>query len=116
MNVKKVVLELIESRGITKRKVETDTGIANGAIGKWDDSTLPDSKTLVSLADYFGVSIDFLLSREENKNLVFLSDNEKELFRIYRSVTTEGQKAMANYALFTMNEGGYKKESNIETA
>lgn len=116
MSVKQVVIGLIESRGISTRKVETATGIANGTIGKWSDNTLPDSKTLISLADYFGVSIDFLLNREKNKNLDVLSNSEKELLRIYRGVTTEGQKAIINHALFTMNEGGYKKESNIETA
>lgn len=116
MSVKQVVIGLIESRGISKRKVETDTGIANGAIGKWDDNTLPDSKTLLSIADYFGVSLDYLLEREENKNLVYVSEAEKELLGIYRGVTTEGQKSIMNYALFAITDGGYKKESNAETA
>ena len=110
MSVKNIVMGLIESRGITKRRVETETNIANGAIGKWDEDTLPDSKTLISLANYFDVSIDYLLERGESKNLICLSENERELIEIYRAVSVEGKTAIITAARAFAGQVDYTKK------
>lgn len=57
----------------------------------------PDINTLIRLADYFDVSLDYLCGRQ-NKNLIFadsLSDTQKQLITIIKRLTPE----QANFAL-----------------
>lgn len=46
----------------TISKVERDCGLANGCIRKWASAS-PTADNLAKVADYFGVSVDFLLGR-----------------------------------------------------
>ena len=48
------------------RQVEEKLGIANGTIRRWG-KTNPSVKTVKSVADYFNVSVDYLLGRAEAK-------------------------------------------------
>lgn len=52
--------ELCELRGITKRTMETDIGLASGASSKWKKGN-PSTEVLKTLSAYFGVSSDYLL-------------------------------------------------------
>jgi transcriptional regulator with XRE-family HTH domain len=52
---------LCEQRGITIYRLEHDTGIGNGVIAKWKTCS-PRVGTLKKVADYFGVSVDELLT------------------------------------------------------
>lgn len=57
---------LCESKGIPITKVESEVGLKNGAIGKWKNST-PSALNLKAVADYLGVSVDWLLHGIEKK-------------------------------------------------
>lgn len=57
---------LCDERGITVQKLEQESGIGNGAVGKWDKS-IPKVSTLFKVAHYFNVSFDYLLSLTEIK-------------------------------------------------
>lgn len=62
---------LRESRGMTQRDFATDFGVSKGTIGMWE-SGAREPKTLDELnriADYFGVSVDYLLGRDENSQV-----------------------------------------------
>ncbi len=47
-------------------------------IGKWEiHNATPSARTLIELADFFNVSVDYLLGREtENKNISLAFDEE----------------------------------------
>lgn len=55
------ILELCKKRGITIAKLERETGIGNGTISRWNSSS-HSVKNLKAVADYFGVTMDSLLS------------------------------------------------------
>ena len=55
------VSALCESRGITIAKLETETGLGNATVRGWKTAT-PNVATLKKVADYFGVTIDALLT------------------------------------------------------
>ena len=58
-NIKK----LCQDHRITLAHLERETGLSNGAIAKWGTSS-PTIGNVKSVADYFGVLVDDLLSAE----------------------------------------------------
>lgn len=55
--------------------VAKELGISSGAVSKWKSGTMPNSITLRKIADYFGVSPDYLLlDRDTQKKADTLSD------------------------------------------
>jgi transcriptional regulator with XRE-family HTH domain len=55
-----------KSVGISQGKLEKELGFSNGSISKWKNST-PTPDRLQKLADFFGVSVDYLIKGEENE-------------------------------------------------
>lgn len=52
-------------QGLSSRKIAADIGIPNTNLSAYKTGvTLPSAKGLIKLADYFGVSTDYLLGRE----------------------------------------------------
>lgn len=64
MSVKDRVLDLCKNAHISVAKLERETGISNGTVRWWKDTTKPNGKTLQAIADYFGVTVDYLLTGE----------------------------------------------------
>ena len=62
--VKNRVISLCESRGVKVGTLERQANLSNGTLNKWTDETIPNGYTLQAIADYFDVSVDFLLGRE----------------------------------------------------
>lgn len=61
--------ELRKKRNITQLKLAMDLGMNQNAISRYETGEREaDYKTLIALADYFGVSIDYLLERTEEEN------------------------------------------------
>lgn len=60
--VKDIIQDLALSKGLTFAELERKVGISNGSIGKWDKQS-PSLPALIKIADFFGVSIDFLVGR-----------------------------------------------------
>ena len=52
--------DLCKSKGISKRKLEQDAGLGTGSTSKWSQF-MPNQTSLKKVADYFGVSVDYLL-------------------------------------------------------
>nr|WP_319218502.1 helix-turn-helix transcriptional regulator [uncultured Trichococcus sp.] len=55
------IKQLCSGRGITIAELERRVGISNGQIRKWDTST-PGLDKVKLVADYFGVSVDYLIN------------------------------------------------------
>lgn len=56
---------LLEERGITAYKVAKATGISTGSLTDWKKGrSAPKADKLQKIADYFGVSVDYLLGNE----------------------------------------------------
>ena len=56
---------LRKKRGISQGKLEKELGFSNGSISKWKNST-PTAERLQKIADYFGVSVQYLMTGEED--------------------------------------------------
>lgn len=55
-------------RNKTLKEVEKDTGISNSNLSRWEcGKVLPNINFCVILADYYGISLDELIGRDNNK-------------------------------------------------
>lgn len=67
-NMYEIFEQLLQSRGLTSYKVSKETGVTQTALSNWKSGkSTPTTKTLQKLADYFGVTIDYLMNGEEKE-------------------------------------------------
>ena len=83
MNLYEIVQGLCQEKGITIAALERALDFGNGTIRKWD-KTIPSGDRLSKVADYFDVSVDYLLGREP-KSI------EGELEGVYFSLAKNAQ-------------------------
>lgn len=82
---------LLEEREMTQKELALQLNIAPSTMGSYVQNTRePDFATLKLLANYFDVSIDYLLDNFTGK---VSNHQEAELLRIFRSLFDE-QKAI----------------------
>ena len=59
--------ELRKKHNLTQSEFAKQFNISNGAIGNWESGKRePDSETMSRMADYFNVSVDYLLGRTDD--------------------------------------------------
>ncbi|MCL2559971.1 MAG: helix-turn-helix domain-containing protein [Turicibacter sp.] len=58
------IRELCKENGISMRRLERENKFGNGLVSKWSNSS-PSVLYLQRVADYFGVSINYLLGEKE---------------------------------------------------
>lgn len=59
--------ELRKSKGISQLKLAMDLGMNQNSISRYENlERQADYATLIKFADYFNVSIDYLLGRTDN--------------------------------------------------
>ena len=59
--------QLRKSKGYTQVRVQMETGIEQALLSKYEIAErVPPTETLVKLADYYNVSVDYLLCRTDN--------------------------------------------------
>ncbi|MEG2253815.1 MAG: helix-turn-helix transcriptional regulator [Vagococcus sp.] len=80
MNTYEIIKELAKEKKISIRQLEFNFGYSNGYLASWKRQN-PNPVELSRLADYFNVSVDYLLGREEKTSLaekygVFAFDGE----------------------------------------
>lgn len=68
MTVFERIQDLAKKQGKSVKDVSRDLGFGESTIYKWKTQS-PKAKDLEKIADYFGVSVDFLLGREEKISL-----------------------------------------------
>ena len=66
MNTKERIKELCKKNKISVNKLETDLGFGTGYVSKLDKST-PNAKKIKLIADYFNVSVDYLMTGKANE-------------------------------------------------
>lgn len=90
MNFGNQLRALIEEQGITQKELAGRLNIAPSTLGCYVQNTRePDFATLTAIANYFDVSIDYLLAHRTPQAK---SDREETLLRIFRSLSDEQQE------------------------
>lgn len=81
---------LCAEKDTTPNAVMLKTGLNTGNPTAWRKGRLPGTKAAKSIADYFGVSVDYLLGAEEKENQPTgfdgLTEDEIQLLTAYRAI------------------------------
>jgi len=95
---------LCMKKGVSPYKACTDIGLNRAAVAKWKNGSQPNGTTAVKLAEYFNVSVDYLLNGESTPTVtgmrasedLQLSAAELDLIRKFRRLDARGQSAVLN--------------------
>lgn len=87
---------LREERGISQQRLADAVGVSQPSIFKYENMNVePDIGVLISLADYFDTSVDYIVGHTEERRPIEkteehqLNDNEAQLIRAYRSMSAD---------------------------
>lgn len=97
MNTLKIIKELCDRKHITPTELERKLGFGKGIVCRWDRCS-PSSDKLQKIADYFNVSVDYLLGREPNHNFYdfqfsvsrsahLTEEDKKKLIKTFKDIT-----------------------------
>lgn len=62
---KKLFIDLCNKKGEAPSSVCRKVGITPATFSGWTEKTIPRQATLYRIADYFGVTVDYLLAQEK---------------------------------------------------
>jgi len=61
--------ELRKEKGITQIDLAKDLEVANGTVAMWEiGKRMPSIELVIALSDYFGVTIDYLFARTDERH------------------------------------------------
>ena len=96
------VKALCSQKKVSQRVMEKDIEISNGSSSKWNKS-MPSADTLNKLSDYFGVSVEYLITgKEEDSEQKITSLSKLEELDIMKDVDViidklkKGEEAVLN--------------------
>lgn len=75
MTLQEKIKYLRKKKRITQEQLAQIIGVERSTIGKYETVTTPSMEILAILADYFDVSVDYLLGRETNSDTLPPFDN-----------------------------------------
>ena len=105
-------------KGLTAKQVGLMIGKSDRTVSGWEHGRgQPDADMLIRLCDVFGIKniAEFYDDTPESDNA--LSDDEKELIAVYRSLNQKGKGMMlAILQVFSGNPNMQKEDGNIATA
>lgn len=76
MTVYERIESLRKERKISQGNLEKELGFSNGSISKWKTS-MPKPERLQKIADYFGVTVDYLMTGNESDGKVRYYTNDE---------------------------------------
>ena len=80
------IKELRQQKGITQKELSKHLGIAQNTLSYWENGRIDiDTESLCKIADYFNVSVDYLIGDSTSNTLPKnLSVKELDLLRYFR--------------------------------
>ena len=78
--------QLLQKHGVTSYKVAKEAGVTQTALSNWKSGrSTPTTKTLQKIADYFGVTIDYLMTGKDEsgkKEVTLTHRDERDIEKI----------------------------------
>lgn len=74
--------------------VARELGASSGSVTAWKNGTVPRSTTLAKIAEYFGVTADYLLGSDEQKPLDLLDQVDVAWYGEYKELSEEQKRTI----------------------
>ncbi|MDE5557794.1 MAG: helix-turn-helix domain-containing protein [Ruminococcus sp.] len=90
---------LAKSKNILVKEMLVDCDLNVNALNQMSDKKGISSFSLAKIADYLGVSVDYLLGRTETPEIDPANKLQAEFFKIFQKLPFEEQVALMNIAI-----------------
>ena len=88
--VSKQIIKLRKKRKLTQQNLADEMKVSTAAVCKWETgASIPDINTLCLLADYFNVSVDYILGREKRAKTCVIFCSRREYEKVIKSCVEE---------------------------
>lgn len=104
-----IILALCREKGIAPTVLEKELGFGRGSIGKLKKGGTSADR-LQKIADYFGVSVGFLITGE-NQPFMALSFEEQQLIWAFRKLNSNGKSMLLAQLRMISNDELYTKDT-----
>lgn len=92
MDLGKILSKLRKEKGLNQREFANSFGVSNGAVAMWEtDKRQPDIDTLIKIAKFYNVSLDYLLGSSSdfsNQSNIELFPMDEELIKYFHETYT----------------------------
>lgn len=108
-----IFVDLLQKKGVTVYQVCKATGIASATMSDWKNGkSVPKQAKLIKIADYFGVSLDYLLTGKEQEGRPTVTDDDIKvaLWGGDQEVTDEMWQEVKAFAEMVALKHRYNKE------
>ncbi len=109
--------KLRKERKMTQSQLAELFGYSHVAVVKWENGTRePDFNTLIKLSDYFGVSIDYMITGK-NKESEEKTDKDKylkEIIKIFNAIGTEDRAYCLGFIVGVLQKRGIDVQAILE--
>lgn len=85
---------LCRRNGTTVNAVGREIGASSGSITAWKNGTDPRSSTLAKIAEYFGVTTDYLLGMDETQPMDLLDQVDVAWYGEYQALTDDQKETI----------------------
>lgn len=102
MSVYERIEALRKSKNLSQGKLEKELGFSNGSVSKWKNS-MPTPERLQKIADYFGVTVDYLMTgntQHQKKSQELTAKDERDIAKDLNNIMqklTSGEAGPASY-------------------
>lgn len=124
MKLSQTLDKLMSERDVSAYKISKATGISDRLIGYWrKGEKLPGAENLLTIANYFGTSVDYLLTGKEKSSPTFeLNADEHELLQYFKKLSDKSKgivlgraEQLAELETPAVNEPEPEEDKEIET-
>lgn len=94
-----IYIGLCAEKNISPTKAAVEIGLSNAAPTGWKQGAVPRESALKRIADYFGVTVEYLKGETDIKNPADSNDSgrEKEVVRLFGLIPDDRKDEAMNY-------------------
>lgn len=103
---------------MSQKYVAISLGVSAPTVSMWESGAKePTRENLIKLADLFGVSVDYLLGRDEiGAGGASLSPSERQLLHFFKQLNDAGQALALKNVRNLLEEDSLRKEATAASA
>ena len=109
-------VSLCNEKGVSPNGVCAELGLSNAVATKWKNGSAPRASTVRKIADYFGVSVSYLLGVVDDPDPIALVDPSKKAPPLIEKIdeamldmTEEELEDLNKYVEFILSKKGKKE-------